>query len=133
MKLRSVTLIFLVYFSIAGYGQNDSISNSSEKMFLGCVFEEQPSFPGGIKSLKKFINKNLKYPKRSGCVEGTAFVSFIVNEDGALSDFAIMKSVCEECDQNAIDVLKKMPKWIPGKQNGKALKVRCVYPVKFTL
>jgi protein TonB len=95
--------------------------------------EYQATYPGGIDSLKKFIKKNLKYPKDYVDVEGKVYVKFIVNEDGSLSDFEIAKGLRKEYDKNAIDALKKMPKWIPAKQNGKIVRSYFVVPIAFNL
>lgn len=120
MNSFTFVIVFLSIFSLA-CGAQDSTRNEI------LVLEQEPSFPGGERALKQFVNKNLRYPKK-GCVEGTAFVSFIVNKDGSLTEIKIVKGICEECDKNAIEVFKKMPRWIPVERN-----VRMIYPVKFEL
>jgi TonB family protein len=94
---------------------------------------KEASYPGGYDSLKSFIKTNLISPRQTVDFEGTVFIQFIVNEDGAPTEFNILKGLSPECDRNAIDLLKKMPKWIPGKVNGIPVKQKFVLPVKFSL
>lgn len=100
---------------------------------LNCPVEQSPAFPGGLDSLKSFISKNLKYPYKRQDVEGKVFVQFVVNEDGSISDVNVIKGLCEPCDKNAIEVISKMPKWIPGKVQDKIVKTKMVIPIKFEL
>jgi periplasmic protein TonB len=99
------------------------------------VVEQQAEFPGGMEALVKFLQKNVKYPaiaRRMG-VEGSVFVSFVVDRAGAISDIQVVKGISAECDKEATRVVGMMPPWKPGKQNGKAVKSRFVLPVKFKL
>lgn len=99
------------------------------------VVEQQAEFPGGMEALVKFLQKNVKYPaiaRRMG-VEGSVFVSFVVDRAGAISDIQVVKGISAECDKEAVRVVGMMPPWKPGKQNGKAVKSRFVLPVKFKL
>lgn len=99
------------------------------------VVEQQAEFPGGMEALVKFLQKNVKYPaiaRRMG-VEGSVFVSFVVDKAGAISDIQIVKGISAECDKEAVRVVGMMPPWKPGKQNGKSVKSRFVLPVKFKL
>ena len=95
----------------------------------------QPEFIGGYAELMKFIAKNIKYPssaRRMG-VEGSVFISFVVNEDGTINSVQALKGIQVDCDNEALRLIGKMPSWKPGKQNGKAVKVRFVLPIKFKL
>ncbi|PLK43525.1 energy transducer TonB [Emticicia sp. TH156] len=97
--------------------------------------EVQPSFVGGSGEMYKFLGKTLKYPsaaQRSG-VEGKVFLSFIVERDGSITDVKVAKSVGFGCDEEAIRAVKLMPKWIPGKQNGRNVRVNYTIPVIFKL
>ncbi|MEO5979566.1 MAG: energy transducer TonB [Chryseolinea sp.] len=108
-------------------------SNDDDMIFT--VVEQQAEFPGGMEALVKFLQKNVKYPAiaRRMNVEGSVFVSFVVDRAGAISDIAIVKGISAECDKEAARVVGLMPPWKPGKQNGKAVKSRFVLPVKFKL
>jgi len=86
-----------------------------------------------LDSLKIFMQKNTHYPAGRADYAGSVFVSFIVHEDGTLSGFEVLKSLSPGCDNNALAVLKKMPKWIPATEGGKPIASRMVLPVKFGL
>ena len=97
--------------------------------------EQMPEYPGGEDLLEKYFKENLNYPakeKEMG-VEGRVICRFIVNEDGSLSDIKIVRSISEGCDEEAIRLIKYMPYWKPGKQNGKAVKVSYNLPIIFNL
>lgn len=106
----------------------DSTNNS--KIF-GAVIEEMASFPGGRAACMKYIADNLRYPSIQGdcSIQGKVVVAFTVNEDGSLSDIKAMRNVSPALDSEAVRVVKSMPKWIPAKQNGKAVKSKCTLPV----
>ena len=99
------------------------------------VCEEQPVFPGGTGELIKFISKNIKYPAEAKAkkIEGRVIVQMIVEKDGSLSGIEIKRGVDPLLDQEAIRVVKSMPKWTPAKQKGKHVRVRYILPVAFSL
>ena len=104
-----------------------------EQIFL--VVEEMPSFPGGEAKMYGYIGKNIVYPrmaKESG-ISGRVFVGFVVEKDGSVTDVKILRGIGGGCDEEAIRVIKTMPKWKPGKQRGKAVRVAYRMPIKFTL
>ena len=107
----------------------DADSAANSKIFGAA--EEMPSFPGGSLALMQYIREHLRYPKDSigSTVTGRVLVGFVVNEDGSLSDVKVMKSLTPAMDEEAIRVVKSMPKWKPGKQNGKAVKIKYTVPV----
>jgi periplasmic protein TonB len=107
--------------------------NTDDVIFT--VVEQSAEFPGGMEALAKFLQKNVKYPaiaRRMG-VEGSVFVSFVIDKAGVISDIAVVKGISAECDKEAVRVVGLMPPWKPGKQNGKAVKCRFVLPVRFKL
>ena len=99
-----------------------------------CV-EQMPSFPGGTQKLKEFIEENLRYPKEleETCVQGRVIVRFIVERNGKLSNVKVVKSVDPALDKEAIRIVKLMPRWIPGRQNGITVRVKCYIPIIFRL
>ena len=99
-----------------------------------CV-EQMPSFPGGTQKLKEFIEENLRYPKEleESCVQGRVIVRFIVERNGKLSNVKVVKSVDPVLDKEALRIVKLMPRWIPGRQNGIPLRVKYTIPVTFRL
>lgn len=95
--------------------------------------EEMPSFPGGEKALMQYIKDNTYYPEEmcEGAAQGRVMVGFVINEDGSISDVKVLRSLTPEFDEVAVKIVKGMPKWNPGKQNGKAVKTKYTVPVSF--
>ncbi len=97
--------------------------------------EVMPSYEGGIEAMMKFIRKKLRYPlsaKRAE-VEGTVFVSFVVNGDGSVQDVTVLRGIHPDCDKEAARVVSMLPGWSGGKQNESPVAVRMVLPIKFSL
>ena len=97
--------------------------------------EVMPEFIGGEEAFYKFLQENLTYPKfaRQAGIEGRVLVGFIVEKDGSLTNFTVTKSAAPILDEEALRVIKMMPKWIPGKHQGKDVRVQYQIPVSFTL
>jgi TonB family protein len=104
-----------------------------EKLFD--VVEEMPSFPGGDRKLMEYLSENIRYPEElaDACIQGRVIVSFIVEKDGSISNVKVAKSLDPLLDKEAVRVVSGMPKWIPGRQNGVAVRVRYIIPVTFRL
>ncbi len=122
---RSVLLLcMLAFIPILAFSQaQDDVYNYVEHM---------PEFNG---DLKLYMASNIHYPDeaRKAGVEGRVVLSFVVNEDGKVSDIQVLRGISTACDEEAIRVVKEMPDWKPAKQNGKAVKVRYTLPVIFSL
>jgi protein TonB len=99
------------------------------------VVEEMPQFPGGPNALFEYLSKNIKYPvvAEENGVQGRVIVTFVVERDGSITDVKVVKSVDPSLDKEATRVVKSMPHWIPGKQNGSAVRVKYTVPVTFRL
>ena len=99
------------------------------------VVEEMPQFPGGPSALFEYLSKNVKYPvvAEENGVQGRVIVTFVVERDGSITDVRVVKSVDPSLDKEAQRVLRSMPRWIPGKQNGSAVRVKYTVPVTFKL
>ena len=99
------------------------------------VVEEMPSFPGGSAALMSYLNSNTKYPvvAQENGVQGRVIISFVVERDGSISDVKVARSVDPSLDREAQRVVKSMPKWKPGKQNGSTVRVKYTVPVVFRL
>lgn len=97
--------------------------------------EEMPEFTGGDESRIIFLANNIKYPQqaRQKRISGTVYVTFVVEKDGSLSNPKILRGIGEGCDEEVIRVVKLMPRWQPGKQQGEAVRVQFNMPVKFVL
>ncbi len=108
-------------------------STAKEEVFM--VAEQMPEFPGGMKELLKFLQDNLKYPENAmkNNVQGRVIVQFVVEKDGTLTEFKVARSVDPDLDAEALRVLQTMPKWNPGMQRGKIVRVKFTVPVSFKL
>ncbi len=97
--------------------------------------EQQAEFPGGEGAMLQFINKNLQYPKDAGSagIQGRVLIDFVVEKDGSLTNFGVLRSPNESLSQEAIRVAQLMPKWKPGEMQGKIVRSRYVLPVQFHL
>ncbi len=96
---------------------------------------ESPEFSGGMKAWAKFLNNNLNYPAaaRENNIQGRVILSFVIEKDGTLSQIKVVQGIGGGCDDEAIRVLKKAPKWTPGRQNGQAVRVQFTLPIYFKL
>ena len=99
------------------------------------VVEQNPSFPGGDEALMKWLQKNLKYPPvaQENNIQGKVYIQFVVNKDGSIVDPKILRSADTSLDKEAMRVVQAMPKWTPGKQRDRAVKVTYTFPVIFQL
>jgi periplasmic protein TonB len=99
------------------------------------VVESMPSFPGGEGALMKYLSDNIKYPviaQETG-TQGRVICQFVVNRDGSIVDIEVVRSVDKSLDAEAVRVISRMPRWTPGKQRGKTVRVKYTLPVNFRL
>ncbi len=99
------------------------------------IVEEMPSYPGGEAKMYEYLGKNIKYPQiaRESGIQGRVFVNYVVEPDGSVSNVKVLRGIGGGCDEEAMRVVKAMPKWKPGKQRGKAVRVSYTLPVVFKL
>ncbi len=148
LKLTGVAIaVSIVFFACSGpasnedlldkHTENKSVETESEydDANVFTVVEEMPEFVGGNEELIAFLSKNIKYPKeaKDNDIEGKVIVSFVIDTDGSVTDAEVVRSVGSGCDEEAVRVVSSMPKWIPGKQRGKAVKVSFKLPINFAL
>jgi len=110
------------------------VEKPAEEEILMAV-EQQPEFPGGINELMKYLHKHVKYPaaaQRAG-IGGKVMLQFVVEKDGSVGQVRVVKSVGFGCDEEAVRVVKSMPKWRPGMQNGRPVRVYYTLPVTYTI
>jgi TonB family protein len=113
-------------------------ANTDKVAFVEPVFsvvEKMPSYPGGDEARIAFLVQNIKYPeeaKKKG-IQGKVFVSFIIEADGSITNVKVLRGFDKSCDQEAVRVIKLMPKWNPGIQEGKTVRVQFNLPIKFAL
>jgi protein TonB len=105
------------------------------EMEIFTVVEAMPDYPGGDAARMQFLQDNIKYPQmaRESGIQGTVYVTFVVETDGSVTDVRVLRGIGGGCDEEAIRVIKLMPKWNPGKQRGKPVRVQFNMPIKFTL
>lgn len=103
------------------------------KIFV--IVEEMPQFPGGETELLRFVNKSIKYPviAQENGIQGRVICSFVINRDGSVVDTEVMRGVDPSLDKEALRVINTMPKWTPGKQRGKPVRVKYTIPITFRL
>jgi len=99
------------------------------------IVEEMPEFPGGENALRSYIAKSIKYPiiAQENGIQGKVYVSFVVDKDGGISDAKIVRNVDPSLDKEALRVINSLPKWKPGKQRGKPVRVAYTVPISFVL
>lgn len=129
---------FLILFTLIApqfiFSQQDSTNKTEEVIFDG-IAETMPEYPGGQAAMLKFIVKNIEYPTiaQENRVAGKVYVRFVVNKDGSISDVKSVRGISPELNQEAIRVIKMMPKWKPGTQRGEPVRVTFTLPINFTL
>ncbi|MBN3034255.1 MAG: energy transducer TonB [Bacteroidales bacterium] len=99
------------------------------------VVEAMPEFPGGEEARIRFLSDNIKYPQmaRESGIQGRVFLTFVVERDGSVTDVKVLRGIGGGCDEEAIRVVQSMPRWIPGKQRGKPVRVQFNMPILFKL
>ncbi len=105
--------------------------NANEREEDYKVIAQLPQYPGGMVAFMKWLTANLNYPKTGKNNDGQVVVQFIVKEDGAVSELKIVRSLNPQCDREVLRVLKKMPRWKPGTENGRPIMTQMVIPINF--
>lgn len=132
----------MLALSSATMAKNEDVTTSEKPILLpqknNKVFtevEQAPGYPGGVDKFFKFLQQNIKYPAeaRNKKIQGKVFVSFIVEKDGSLSNIKVVRDPGAGCGAEALRVMKLSPKWNPGIQNGKKVRVQYTLPIAFTL
>jgi protein TonB len=110
-----------------------SKKTSNDKVFE--KVEDMPEFPGGEQAMMDFVGKNVQYPKEAmeKEISGRVLVGFIVEKDGSVNEVKIVRGIGGGCDEEAVRVVKAMPKWKPGKEKGKPVRVSYMMPIFFNV
>ena len=110
-------------------------NNDEDEQTVNIVVDKMPSFPGGEKKFRQYIEQNIKYPKLAEQygIQGRVIVSFIVEIDGSITNVEVMQSAAFILDEEAVRLIKAMPNWIPGEQEGKPVRVKYIFPIVFKL
>lgn len=130
VSLKVALMMFVLLFSFM-----TSTAQTKKNDMVFDVVEVMPQFPGGQIAMLKYIRENIKYPEQAmkEGIQGRVAVRFIVEKDGSISDVKPILSVHPLLNKEAVRVVESMPKWTPGKQNGKPVRVRYNLPVMFKL
>lgn len=132
--IEPIEVIEPIEDDIAEIGEGFELPDEKAPEFVDFA-EVMPEPAGGMASFYRFLSKNIVYPRRERNmgIQGKVFVQFVVDTDGSISNAHILKGVSHGCDQEALRVLLKTPKWEPGKQGSRPVRVRMVIPITFTL
>ncbi len=120
---------------VADLNKNQEITQEAAEEEVFMIVEQMPEFPGGETALRNFIAKSIKYPTaaQENGVEGKVFVNFIVDKDGTITQAKVVRGVDSALDKEALRVINSLPKWVPGKQGGKPVRVSYTVPIVFVL
>ena len=126
-------LFFLVALMVASVSVAQNQENPEKRVFD--VVETMPEFPGGSAGLMKWLSDNVKYPAKAeeSGIQGRVVCTFVIERDGSVTDVRVARSIDPLLDNEAVRVLSKMPKWNPGTQGGKPVRVKYTVPVTFRL
>lgn len=115
-------------------GGNDEMKDDEEQQIFTFV-QDEPSYPGGDEARIRYLTENTKYPEiaKESNIQGIVYVTFVVEKDGSITAVQVLRGIGGGCDEEAVRVVKSMPKWTPGKQRGKAVRTQFNLPIKFTL
>ena len=113
--------------------EGDTIAEKKFEGKIHDVVEDPPHFPDGNAALMGWLSENIQYPPSGDGVQGRVILSFVVEPDGSISNIQVIRSVTPDFDKEAVRLVKAMPKWVPGRQNGEAVRVKYNMPVLFKL
>jgi hypothetical protein len=139
-RLKYLLVLFVLFWASLLFGQSVSTNEACKSQFdslskreIYFEVDSMPEFPGGSAVMMKFISDNIRWPGIELDCEGTVFISFLVEIDGSLTNKRFKREICEPLDKEAMRVVDLMPRWHPGKCNGKTVPVRYIFPIKFVL
>ena len=133
MKKLILMLLMAECCLMTANAQKTVVSQTNQKVFD--TVEQMPEYPGGMQAMIAFLQTNMKYPEDASKqkVEGRVMVQFVVETDGSVSDVHVAKQVFPSLDAEAIRVVQAMPKWTPGKEKGKVVRVKYNLPIVFRM
>jgi TonB family protein len=121
--------------SIARGNDSSVIDGAAAEKLIFMVVDEMPQYPGGEMAMYQYLAENIRYPreaKKNG-VSGRVLVTFVIERDGSVTEVRVLRGIGGGCDEEAVRVVKAMPRWTPGIQKGKPVRVQYNIPIKFTL
>lgn len=134
MKIAAAVLSVL-FLSLGFVRAETPVTNSENGKEVFAVCEKMPEYPGGMDALMKYLVNNMRWPDSlaENAIQGLVICQFIVAKDGSIRDIELVRSLHEDLDREAVRLIKNMPKWIPGEENGKIVECRYTLPIKFAL
>lgn len=134
-KMKKLILMLLMAGGclMTANAQKTVVSQTNQKVFD--TVEQMPEYPGGMQAMIEFLQTNMKYPEDAAKqkVEGRVMVQFVVETDGSVSDVHVAKQVFPSLDAEAVRVVQAMPKWTPGKEKGRVVRVKYLLPIVFRM
>ena len=127
-------LLAVAALSAQNAGSKNNVKESvDEPTFI--TVEQMPEFPGGQEGLVNYLVENLNYPEKAKAekITGKVYVSFVVEKDGSISNVKVLRDIGYGCGEEAVRVVKAMPRWKPGMQRGKNVRVQYTLPLNFQL
>ena len=127
--LSVLAILLMANTTAMAQNKKDASEKAYEKV------EVMPEYPGGEQAMMKFVASNVKYPQAAidKNISGRVLVGFVIEKDGSITDVKVVKGIGGGCDEEAVRVVKSMPKWKPGKEKGKAVRVSYMLPITFKL
>ena len=136
MKIRLLLLFLAMLFSsVTLMAQEVDSTTETQEEEVYSIVETMPSFPGGQTALNAYIQENLKYPQSAleDGIQGRVYVNFVVEKDGSISNVKVNRGIGGGCDEEAVRVVKAMPRWVPGVQRDQTVRVSYMMPIVFKL
>ena len=134
--MKKLAFLLLLFINLALYSQDEkSLKKDSNDVVFACPIEIMAQYQEGNAALMKFISDNLIWPEilNGSCIEGRVIVKFVVTETGELTDIKVVRSLEKHLDEEAVRVIKLMPKWIPAEINGRKISSYYTVPVLFKI
>lgn len=124
-------LILLMLVTVYGAKGQDTTAKKETFQYV----EQMPEYPGGTISMDAYIKQTLKYPEaaQKKGTSGKVYIKFVVDIDGTITDASVVRGISDECDEEALRVVNSMPKWKPGRQRGRPVRVVFTIPINFKL
>lgn len=132
---KTITLLFLLAIGMAATAQVDKSNNIKEAETVYTVLEDAPQFPGGYEALYQYIAANVKYPEtaKNKHITGRVLVGFVIEKNGSISNVQLLSCPDESLCEEAVRVVSSMPRWKPGRVQGKKVRAQYTLPINFTL
>ena len=130
--IKTMMIALACAFAMVSAQAQESANNDTT---IYTIVDEMPQFQGGDSALVEYITHNVHYPQaeKAQGIQGKVFIGFVVEKDGSISNVEVKRGIGEECDAEAVRVVKDMPAWIPGKRNGEPVRVSSMLPINYKI